>query len=70
MASHHCVTGAGSSEAPASTLCSVPRLTMSPPPLPVTVGKLVTAPTIFTLTVVPSMLVCTVEPTLVLLALR
>ena len=43
---------------------------MSPPPLPVTVGKLLTAATIFTLMVAPSMLVCTVEPTLALLAAR
>ena len=43
---------------------------MSAPPLPVTVGKFFTAATIFTLTVTPSMPVCTVEPTLVLLVLR
>ena len=43
---------------------------MSAPPRPDTVGKLLTAATIFTLTVVPLMKVCTVEPTLALLAVR
>ena len=70
VASHHWVTGAGSSEPRPSTVCRSPRLTMSPPPLPVTVGKLLTAAMIFTLMVAPSMLVSTVEPTLVLLAAR
>ena len=43
---------------------------MSAPPLPDTVGKWLTAATIFTLTTMPLMKVCTVEPTFALLAVR
>ena len=70
VASHHWVTGAGSSASLASRACTEPRSTMSPPPLPDTVGNVRTAATIFTLTTAPSMRVCTVEPTLALLAVR
>ena len=70
VASHHWVTGAGSSASRASRACTEPRSTMSAPPLPDTVGNVRTAATIFTLTTAPSMRVCTVEPTLALLAVR
>ena len=70
MASHHWVTGAGASRSPASTACRAPRSTISAPPLPDTVGNVLTAATIFTLTIAPLTLVCTVEPTLALLAAR
>ena len=43
---------------------------MSPPPVPDTVGKLLTAATIRTLRIVPLKKVCTVEPTFALLAVR
>ena len=43
---------------------------MSAPPLADTVGNVVTAATIFTLMIAPLTLVCTVDPTLALLAAR
>ena len=70
VASHHCVTGAGSTPPRASAACTEPRSTMSAPPRPDTVGKLLTAATIRTLTGVPLTKVCTVEPTVALLAVR
>ena len=43
---------------------------MRAPPLADTVGNVVTAATIFTFMIMPSMSVCTVDPTLALLAAR
>ena len=48
----------------------MPRSTTSPPPLPVTVGNVLTAATIFTSTTAPLRLACTVPPTWALLTLR
>ena len=43
---------------------------MRPPPGAVTVGNVASAATIFTLMIAPSISVCTVDPTLALLAAR
>ena len=70
VASHHCVTWAGSSALPVRMSCRRPRSTMRAPPAADTVGNVVTAATIFTLMTAPLTLVCTVDPTLALLAAR
>ena len=70
VASHHWFGWAGDSELLVSTSCSRPRSTSRPPPLPVTVGNVVTWPTIRTLSTPPLTSACTTDPTLALVAAR
>ena len=70
MASHHWSGWAGASELLFSTSCSRPRSTSRAPPLPVTVGNVVTWPTIRTLSTPPLTSACTTDPTFALVAAR